>query len=255
MKNLILLFLVLSCSHHSIKKPAPKTTLVLIQGYHLDQTSWNEVSNRIPKEQFDVLTLNRDGRDTVHPASLKEIATLGCAKTPVSSILVAHSYGGAIATAMFGLCPEKIVKIIYVSAVVPMNTEKPFDRMKDKRAQKTYAKAVTFDSKMIYPRESMVFYKVMDPSVNLHSLWLPALFPESMNLTMEPLQYDQEKFWALAKSYVITEKDPVVSLQSQQMFIKDARITQTEGVATGHFPMISNPEALTRVILLQAAVK
>lgn len=226
-----------------------KKTLVLIQGYHLDETSWDEIKSRIPTEEFNVMTLGRLGRDLNHPASLKEIATMSCQAIPDHSVLVAHSYGGAISTAMFGICPEKIFKIIYISAIVPNNGEKPFDRMNSKEDQGNYAKAVTFSASMITPKDPQVFYSEMDPSIETSSDILPHVYPESLNLTAEKLSYDAVKFKKLSKAYIVTTKDPVVGSTTQRMFIRDAGITQTIEIPTGHFPMIAQPEMLTEMIL------
>jgi pimeloyl-ACP methyl ester carboxylesterase len=247
MKKLILLVLLANCAH----KPQPiKKTLVFIQGYHLDGSSWSEVRLRVPKEEFASITLDRISRDQSTPASLNEIARVSCKQSPKHSVLVAHSFGGAIATAMYGLCPEKIAKIIYISAVVPKNGEKPFDRMRNRQDQARYAKAVTFDKIKIYPREPKKFYAAMDPEVNINATpTLPKIYTEWMSLTFEVVNYDAEQFASLPKAYIVTEKDPVVGAATQEMFIKDAAIKEVQGIPTGHFPMIAKPELLSHMIL------
>ena len=151
---------------------------------------------------------------------------------------------------MYGLCPEKIEKIIYISAVVPKNGEKPFDRMRNRQDQARYAKAVTFDKTKIYPREPKKFYPAMDPEVNVDATPnLPKLYTEWMSLTFEVVNYDAEQFASLPKAYIVTEKDPVVGAATQEMFIKDASIKEVQGIPTGHFPMIAKPELLSHMIL------
>lgn len=247
MKKFILLVLFFGCAH---KPQTVKKSLVFIQGYHLDGASWDEVIKLITKEDFESLSLDRIGRDQSSPASLNEIARVSCKQSPKHSILVAHSFGGAIATAMYGLCPEKISKIIYISAVVPKNGEKPFDRLRNRQDQAKYAKAVTFDKIKIYPREPKKFYAALDPEVNIDTVEnLPKLHTEWMSLTFEVVNYDAEQFASLPKSYIVTEKDPVMGADTQEMFVKDAVIKEVQGIPTGHFPMIAKPELLSRMIL------
>lgn len=246
MKKLIFLILLASCS---TPPKAIKKTLVFIQGYHLDGASWDEVIKKIPHKEFNTMTLGRIGRDESKPASLNNIATLSCKQIPKHSILIAHSFGGAISTAMYGLCPEKISKIIYISAIIPKNGEKPFDRMRNRQDQSNYARAVTFNKTTITPRAPKDFYPAMDPSVDLTSKSLPKLYPESFSLTFEVVNYDAEQFTSLPKSYILTENDPVVGVQTQQIFIKDAGIKEVQAIPTGHFPMIAKPELLSHMIL------
>lgn len=60
--------------------------LVLIQGYNLDDTSWDEIRAKLPSGQFDIKTYKRIGRDLTGPASLTDIATLICKDIPKRSI-------------------------------------------------------------------------------------------------------------------------------------------------------------------------
>ena len=100
--------------------------MILIQGVHLDGSSWDAFKKLIPNDQFEVSDLGRIGRDDKQPASLKQIATLSCNQLVRPSVVIAHSYGGAITNAMIGICPEKIKQVIYVAALVPMVGEKTF---------------------------------------------------------------------------------------------------------------------------------
>lgn len=252
MKNIFILLLFVGCALTKEELSVrPEKTLVFIQDYHLDGKSWDDVKNRIPADQFGMMNLDRMGRDRKKPASLKDIAKMSCSTIPLKSILVAHSYGGAIATDMMGICPFKILKIIYISAVVPKDGEKPFDRVKNQEAQKLYAKAVTMDGKKITPRGPKTFYKIMDPNIDLNKN-LPTLYPEYLSLNFEKVSYNPVLFKSLPKVYIYTENDPVVPMDVQKMFVRGAYIDQTEGIASGHYPMISQPEKLAGLILLWA---
>jgi pimeloyl-ACP methyl ester carboxylesterase len=247
MKKIVALLLLASCSRTPLK--IIKKNLVLIQGYHLDETSWNEVKKYIPVNQFNIITLGRLGRESSQPASLANIANVSCGRIHNNSILIAHSFGGAIANAMFGSCPQKISKIIYISAVVPKNDEKPFARMSEKADQENYAKIVTFNKTSITPKAPEIFYPGMDSEIDMKQGHLPKLYSEPMSLMEEAVHYELASFNKLRKSYIMTEKDQVVSLKTQEMFIRDARIKESGGIPTGHFPMITKPEDLTEMIL------
>jgi pimeloyl-ACP methyl ester carboxylesterase len=263
MKKFFIFLLLVSCARSNFKtEPTtvskatsktsngpPEKTLVFIQGYHLDEKSWNAVISKIPSEQFFTRTLGRAGREEGKAATLKNVAKKGCQEISANSILVAHSYGGAIANQMFGYCPQKILKIIYISAIVPFDDEKPFARMTNETEQASYAQAVTFDQNFITPKDPKIFYNVMDSEVDTSKTDLPKTYAESTGLTSDELIFNSDKFKLLPKSYIITTKDSVVSKNTQQMFIKDSEINNVEKISTGHFPMISRPEELAELIL------
>lgn len=242
MKKLILLLLVVSCAQ--TKKIVPKN-LVLIQGVYLDGTAWQSVKNKLNGQAFKVMALGRMGRDTKGPASLTQIATESCQAIPAASILVAHSFGGAISNQMAGICPEKIRKIIYVAALVPLNGEEPFDLM-TKTDKTNISKIVTLGKFKSIPKGA-AYYSFSDPMIN-STTELPPLYPEWLSLGSEKIGYDEAKFNAIPKAYIYAEKDPIVSLTTQFQYTSRAGIQNSDGIQTGHYPMLSNPERLSVLI-------
>ena len=224
-----------------------KKHLVFIQGVHLDEKSWDAVKQNFNTDQYECSDLKRLGRDGQEPASLKEIARQAAEKIPTNAILVAHSYGGAIANALVGICPEKIQKIIYLAAVVPLRGEKPFDKLAP-ADQKAYGSAVDFQPPKIIPKDAKTFFKQTDPVVDLNSP-LPHLYPEWISLTTEAIEYSDKDFNRIPKAYIHTLKDPVFSDTTQELFARRASIREiTKGLPTGHFPMFSDPVTLAELI-------
>ncbi len=243
MKILIILVFLVSCAQKVVNPPR---NLVLIQGVHLGADAWEGVKNLLDPKLFKIMDLGRIGRDTVGAASLKDIADQSCKLIPANSILVAHSYGGAIGNQMVGICSEKISKIIYVTAIVPLAEEGPFDLM-NKTDQMNYGKIVTIGKFKIIPKEAQTYFKLSDPSIT-PSAELPGLHSEWVSLGSEMLNYDQAVFQAIPKVYLYTERDPVLSLTTQFQFTSRAGIKDSDGMQTGHYPMISNPERLSALI-------
>lgn len=242
MKKFILLLLVVSCAQ--TKKITPKN-LVLIQGVYLDGTAWQAVKSKMDGNAFNMMDLGRLGRDTQTPASLTQIATESCRAIPAASILVAHSFGGAISNQMVGICPEKISKIIYVAALVPLAGEKPFDLM-TKTDKANISKVVTLGKFKSIPKGS-TYYTFSDTMIN-STTELPPLYPEWLSLGAEEIKYDEAKFNAIPKAYIYAEKDPILSLTTQFQFTSRSGIQNSDGIPTGHYPMLSNPERLTVLI-------
>ncbi len=242
MKNLILLLLVVSCAH--TKKIIPKN-LVFIQGVYLDGSAWQAVKSKMDPDSYKMMDLGRMGRDTRKPASLTQIATESCQAIPVASILVAHSFGGAISNQMAGICPEKISTIIYVAALVPLKGERPFDLM-TKTDKANISKVVTLGKFKSIPKGS-AYYSFSEPMIN-STTELPPLYPEWLSLGSEEILYDEAKFNAIPKAYIYAERDPILSLTTQFQYTSRSGIQNSDGIATGHYPMLSNPERLTVLI-------
>lgn len=245
MKHLLLALLLLGCAQ--TKKKTPTENLVLIQGVHLDASVWNQVKVRLSANSMNVSDLGRIGRDEPEAASLKHISEESCKKIPEKSILVAHSYGGAIANAMVGNCAAKIKKIIYVSALVPANGEKPFDLM-TKTDKMNYSKIVTFGKFKIIPKEARTFFSNSDAMIPSDAT-LPSLYPEWLSLGAEDVTFDEQVYNTIPKAYIYTEKDIVVGLTTQFQYTSRNSIRNSDGIPTGHFPMVSNPERLSQLIL------
>lgn len=243
MKNLFLIFLFISCSTTPKK---PDQTIVLVQGVHVDGGVWAELKTSLKEHGLKTMDLNRLGRDSEEAASLGKIAELSCQQIPHKSILVAHSYGGAIANRMVGVCPEKLSRIIYVSAIVPLKHEKPFDLM-NKTDQRNYSRVVTFGKFKIIPKDANTYFKGTDTFIKKDQK-LPTLHSEWISLISEDINYDENKFKSIPKSYIYTKNDPILSLTTQFQYTSRTKIKDVTGINTGHYPMLSNPKKLSEVI-------
>src|SRR5688572_23603730 len=140
-KLISLLGLILLSACSTMNQKSSQKTIVLIHGAHLDGASWAPVKSYLEKNNQKVIAPTLPGRDSNKNVDIVSYAQAVCDVTPDGSVLVGHSQGGAVANQMVGLCPEKIAKIIYVAAVVPLNGERPYDLM-GKPDEKTYGKVV-----------------------------------------------------------------------------------------------------------------
>lgn len=246
MKFLFLILILAACSH--TEKKASKPHITLINGLHLDESSWKDVKDKLILQNFTVTTVNRSGRDIKQQVSLKKIATIACEQTPVPSVMIGHSFGGAIINSMVGICPEKIKQIIYVSALVPLKGEKPFDQV-SKTDQKEYGKVVSMKNGKLTPKTAKYFFSIADMIYKYDLATSPKLYPESTGLGAEPVVFEQNIFDAIPKAYIYTKRDKFMSLKTQEGFTLRAQISKTDTMPTGHYPMLSNPEVLTQEII------
>lgn len=243
MKKILLLSLLVGCS---ITPPKPEQTFVLIPGLHQGEDLWTEVIPYLESAHFKVVNLGRLGRDTEDAPSLGSVAGLSCQNIPLKSVVVAHSYGGAVAHQMVGICPEKIERLIYVTGFAPQNKEKPLDVL-NKTDQRNYSKIVTFGRFKIVPKDANSFYKGAAPELSsekfkpLHSEWI--------SLISEAIKYDEATFDKIPKSYISTQGDPLLSMTTQFKYMSRIGIKDVQGLKSDHYPMLSHPQELSRIII------
>lgn len=77
-------------------------SVVLIPGYMLDESLWNEVINEVPKEWNTYRATLKEGQ------TIKEIAQNIAKNAPESFVLIGFSLGGYIARSIVEQFPQKL---------------------------------------------------------------------------------------------------------------------------------------------------
>lgn len=242
----VLLFSV-SCATSNSVKPGQKT-IVLVHGAHLDGASWNSVKQILETNHKAVIAPTMPGRDNNKDVDLNTYAQAVCDQAPENSIIVGHSQGGAIANQMVGLCADKISKIIYVAAVVPLNGERPFDLM-EKRDEKAYSKTVVFKKDRVEPRNKRAFLRAMAQDFDYKTTKSPAIHSEPTKVSGTVLKFSSEDFDAIPKAYVFAETDQIITPLTQKKYTDRTEFQETYTLVSGHLPMVTKPAALADVIL------
>lgn len=223
--------------------------VAFIHGSHLDASSWNGVIGYMPRatRNFEALEF-RDLPSYETTVSLKEISRHACTKlAPEKSILVVHSFGGAVAGRMLADCPDKIGAIIYITAIIPTEGEEIFKQLSEKD-QKHYEQAVNFEKESIIPKDSLTFYKRFDSDVHSTS-GLPRPLKEAYGPGVGKFSGDMTKLQQIPKYYIEAMNDQIIESKSQEKFIKSTNIDKVWQIKTGHLPMYSEPMKLSETII------
>ena len=100
-----------------------KPTIMIVHGAFADASSWNEVIERLQRQDYNVIAppnpLRGVRSDSAYIASL-----LDQIEGPV--LLVAHSYGGAVASNAAAKA-SNVVGLVYVAALIPEEGERLAD--------------------------------------------------------------------------------------------------------------------------------
>ncbi len=254
----ILLFAGLSLSNPALSI-TNDTITVFVHGAHLTADSWQEVELGLNKKGYQSMAVNLPGRkDSINPKgiTLDSSAKYLCdAINPLNKkvVFVTHSQGGAVVNHAQSICPTvEVDRIIYLASVSPLRGEKPFDKL-SKEDETNYYKGVAYDE-----ASGLMIIKNKDAFIESFSSNNNPLQRESiLNFSVSEPAYiadgivenDSEKFLAIKKFYIFTQRDQIITMASQINIQKQLKTIKTSTIDSGHIPMITHPDDLVSILL------
>ena len=232
-------------------------TYVLLHGAWADESSWGFVRNELAKnDNVEVLNLPAHGIDLT-PVNKVSLANYVNYVSDVINaqhgkvILVAHSMAGVIASQVAENIPNKLDKIIYVSAYLPKNGEDLLSLAKQDKESLTgnglefsvdYSSAKIRKDVLVpgvcadcpdFMKEILVKYHKEEPTKPLS---------EKVTLT-------DKNFGSVPKYYIHTTQDKTVGYELQKIMVKNnGKIKQTFTLNTSHLPFVANPAAFLQIL-------
>ncbi|PKG41567.1 alpha/beta fold hydrolase [Psychroflexus sp. MES1-P1E] len=165
-------------------------------------------------------------------------------------ILVGHSLGGFVITKVVEKVPEKIEKLIFISAMVPNNEKTVFDILsEDKESQLLQNLIFAEDESWATVSEETLVNVVYNGATK------DQIKASAPNLVNEPTQpffvpvTTTVNFDQIPKAYIICAKDKVISQNAQQHLIDVCKIGTKLTINTGHVPQIEKPIELANLLL------
>jgi putative intracellular protease/amidase/predicted alpha/beta hydrolase family esterase len=232
-------------------------TYILVHGAWADESAWGFVRNELAKQaNVEVVNLPAhgidltDGKNTGLNDYVKTVTNV-ITKYNGKVILVGHSMAGMIISQVAENMPNKIDKLIYVSAYLPKNGEtvsgitnkflnnKPievFEFNKDYSLvsikKDAIANVVCADCPA-YMKDVLVKYHKAEPTKG---------FNDKVTLSA--------KFAAVPKYYISTTNDYAVPYALQQQMIKDnGTVKKVFEMKTSHLPFVVQPQEFLQIII------
>ena len=232
------------------------STYVLVHGAWADESAWGFVRNELAKKaNVVVVNLPAHGADNTYGVGIglnDYVKTVTNAINKVSGkvILVGHSMAGVIISQVAENIPNKIDKLIYVSAYLPKNGEdvssitnkflnnKPievFEFNKDYSLvsikKNAIANVVCADCPD-YMKDVLVKYHRAEPVKGLN---------DKVKLSA--------KFNAIPKYYISTKNDYAVPYALQQQMIKsNGTVKKVYELETSHLPFVVKPQEFLNIL-------
>jgi pimeloyl-ACP methyl ester carboxylesterase len=254
--------LAMSAAFGAMGAAAQADTFVIVHGAFQTADSWTAVADALRAAGHTAIAVNLPGRDAEGEAA-KAVTLAQYAETvedvvqqqaePV--ILVGHSFGGMTISLVAEAMPDRISKLIYVAAYVPVSG----DTMQALAGSdsdngftaESFVIAPDYAFATILPADQVRLF-IDDGTPDQQATVTSAMVREPLGPIATPVEVTEAAFGAVAKAYVLTALDATVSPTLQSMMIDRAAITQTVTLQTGHSPQASQPENLAAALIEMA---
>ena len=251
-----LVFTLVITSVGSVNATSPKPTIVLVHGGWDNSTGWNAVVAKLQKNGFDVIAPANPLRDL---ASDSAYVSSVLDTIEGSIILVGHSYGGAVITnAAIG--HENVRALVYIAAFAPDEGESLFQLVTmNPGSQIGPNTLITRPYPLPGGGEGTDLYLTREGLKTAFAQDLPQKTTDLMFATQRP--FTQEAFgapsgppaWKSVPSWYLVASDDHAIPPVTQRFMAERAGAQTAEVRSSHVPQISQPDAVTQIILQAAA--
>lgn len=240
-----------------------KNTYVLVHGAWLGGWCWNLVKLILEAQGNKVIAVDLPGHgENKKPIEEQNMETytqhvvdvLKAQEEPV--ILVGHSMGGMSISQAASRVPEKVKKLVYVTAFLPhdgQSTDGLEDGIKPTpwREMAKQGIAVTMDetetiSEMIPEAAMALLYNDVDEA--LAKEYVKNLVKENINAQYQAISLS-EAFDTIDKIYVRCSIDTIMLPELQDKMISETPCKAVYTLEAGHSPYHSKPEELAEILL------
>lgn len=230
---------------------------VLVHGAFEDATIWNATSRLLDDLGAPTLTAELPGRGA-NAAPAAEItldshrdavlAVVESAGAPV--VLVGHSFGGIVISAVAEAAPEKIHRLVYLAAYLPTSGQSLQDLASQDRDSRMGPNFLVDTTRLVAEvrREVSAALFVNDGSAELQTSFPATILPEPLPPLGTPVTLSAERFGRVQKTYVKTARDLVVSPYLQDRMLAATPVDDVLVLDTGHAPFLTAPEDLARTL-------
>ncbi len=255
---LITCLLIFNSGCSKSDNPKPSKTFVLVHGAWQGTYVWQFVKDGLEKlgQKVIVVELPAHGNDTTPAANAsidiyrdKVIAAINTANTKV--VLVGHSMGGMVVSAVAESIPNKIEKLVYVAAFVPASGQRLVDLAgQDAQSQLgpsliPSADHLTLD---ITPANRIAIF-CQDGSATVKQLLNDKFRVEPAIPFGMPVTITAAAFGKVDKYYIHTAADQAIGINLQKQMVLAAEITKVYSLNSGHSPFLSVPDSSTNILM------
>lgn len=237
------------------KKSRQLSTIVLVHGAWSDSSAWNAVVPLLKAKGHKVINVNLPGHGTdgTSFADITFQSYVDAVKTAIGEqdniILVGHSMAGMVISQVAEDIPTQIRELIYIAALLPKDGQSLLDLAKTDADAHT-GKYLQIDQEhgaAIIAKEGIVDVFFEDAPKEVADQITANWKAEPLAPLATPVKLS-EKFSAVKKVYIFTEKDHSISYQLQQRMVQATPVAKSYSLHSSHTPFISMPVKLADLL-------
>ncbi|MDP1739736.1 alpha/beta fold hydrolase [Polaromonas sp.] len=172
-------------------------------------------------------------------------------------VLAVHSYAGMIGTAVADRLGKHLKHLVYVDAVLPKPGES-WSSTQSAATQQQRLSAAQATTRFSFPPPDPEVFGLHDAD---HAWVKRRQTPHPGNTYQAPLTFDVQRVAAIPRTFVNCTQPALGTIEPSRLRAKDAKFwdgawlpnSKIIEIKTGHDPMISEPAALTKILLDCAA--
>jgi pimeloyl-ACP methyl ester carboxylesterase len=172
-------------------------------------------------------------------------------------ILAVHSYAGMIGTAVADRLGKHLKHLVYVDAVIPKPGES-WSSTQSAAVQQQRLSAAQATTRFSFPPPDPEVFGLKDAD---HAWVKRRQTPHPGNTYQAPLDFDVARVAAIPRTFVNCTQPALGTIEPSRLRVKDPKFwdgawlpnSKIVELKTGHDPMISEPAALTKILLDCAA--
>jgi pimeloyl-ACP methyl ester carboxylesterase len=253
----ILTFTGCSKKNDSNTNPVSKT-FVLVHGSFQGPYAWQYVKAELEQagQKVIVVELPGHGQDQTPPATLtlnsyrdKVIAAINT--VPGQVVLVGHSLGGAVITAVADSVPNRIERLVYLAGFVPANGQSVIDlNSMDPNSQLTPALMPSADHTTASVADSLLLrIFCQDGNATVNQLLIANNRPEPAAPLYSKIVLKNPAMANVPKYYIHTTQDRAITISLQNQMVAAAGIKNIYTINSSHSPHLSMPDQVTAILL------
>ena len=241
-----------------IGKTLYMSTFVLVHGAYHGAWCWSRLMLMLEASGHKVIAVDLPGHgDNVHPVAEVTLGAYTAAVCQIVAtadepvILVGHSMAGAIVAGVAEVMPDRIRRLVFLTAYIPVNGTTIPDLV---RADTQYSIPVERVDEGGVPCLRLVpsvahrhFYHDADDD---DWAWVqPKLADQALAPFVGSLTITDGGFGRVSHAYIFCRYDRAISLSLQRRMAIAADCEPTHYLKSGHSPFVSQPGILTQVLL------
>lgn len=248
------MFYAASCA---VATAADKPPIALVHGAFEDVHVWDGVAAGLKADGYQVITVDLPGRPSAPLAADKVsvglyrdtvLKAMASATRPV--VVVGHSFGGIVISAVGEAAPKKVKTLVYLAAYLPKDGQSLMSLANTDRDSKIGPQLRIDKDKGL---ASINFAARADLFANdgpdsLRKALPDLILDEPLAPLATPSKLTAARFGKIDKVYIHTAQDQVVSPYLQQQMVAATPVRLELTLNTGHTPFLTDVAGLVNAI-------